>query len=352
MTRLALALFIVLLSLPWPSSAARAEDDGPSDSERAAAQVLFDDARVLMKSESYDQACEKFAESYRLHAALGTQLNLANCYGKIGRTASSWINFVEAATRAQQKGQQKRFEVATERAAELEKRLSKLKIVVSETHPGLTVTRGGDSVGAAQWGISLPVDPGKHLIKATAPGRRPWKKTVTVGDDADRIELTVPPLRAAPVAETPKPKEAPQPESDEGDDSEDDESGDDGDAQRAGGFVAGAIGIVGVGIGVAFGVLAMTKHDDSLEFCEPGDDNRCTADGVALRDDALTFAHVSTAGLVVGGVGVVLGIVLVATAPSSDADGDDGRDRSGLRILPKFDPTDVGSSGILIEGRF
>ena len=338
MALLGVALSVCLLPLHGPIRTAHAQQDGPSDSERAAAQVLFDEARTLMADESYQQACKKFAESYRLDAALGTQLNLANCYEKLGRTASAWINFVEAATRAQQAGQQSRVDVAKERAAALEERLSKMKIVVSEAHPGLTITRGGDSVGEAQWGVMMPVDPGEHLIEAKAPGKLPWRKKVKLEGDAEQLEVTLPPLRDAPVEETPPEEATPE--------------GNDSDAQRVGGFVSGAVGIVGVGLGVAFGVLAMTKQDDSLAFCEANDDNRCTADGVALRDDALTFAHVSTAGFVVGGVGVVLGIILVATAPSGDDGSDEGRDRSGIRVWPSFDPTGADPSGVLIEGRF
>jgi hypothetical protein len=325
---------VVLWGILLPPRAANAGDDEPSDSERAAAQVLFDEARGLMAEESYEKACEKFAESLRLDRALGTQLNLANCYEKQGRTASAWINFKEAATRAQRADQETRMKVATERAAALEGRLSKMTINVSERHEGLTVTRDGDSIGEPQWGLSMPVDPGEHLIEATAPGKLLWKRTVKVGAEADQIEVKLPPLRDAPVEET-KP-DGPA------------SAGDEGDDQRIGGFVSGAVGLVGIGLGVAFGVLAMTKHDDSLAFCEPNDDNRCLADGVELRDEALTFAHVSTAGFVVGGVGLAVGIVLLATAPSSD----DSADEARIRVLPMLDPTGKGTSGMLLEGRF
>src|SRR5262245_52199416 len=90
----------LLLSMSLWTTAVAAQDTVPSDDERAAAQVLFDEGRKLLKDEKIELACAKFAESMRLDHAVGTQLNLADCYEKLGRTASAWINWVEAAARS------------------------------------------------------------------------------------------------------------------------------------------------------------------------------------------------------------------------------------------------------------
>ncbi len=97
---------------------------------------------------------------------------------------------------------------------------------------------------------------------------------------------------------------------------------DDGSGMLVGAIVAGSVGLIGIGVGSAFGVLAMGKNDESLENC-PDDPNLCTAEGVDARSSALTMAHVSTAGFVAGGVGLALGVVLFLLVPSSpDEEGD------------------------------
>jgi hypothetical protein len=62
------------------------------------------------------------------------------------------------------------------------------------------------------------------------------------------------------------------------------------------------------------------------------------------HDQAATAATVSTVALVAGGVFVVAGAVLFATAPGSSQS-----DRAGLEIVPGAAP---GSAGMWIRGRF
>src|SRR5687767_12500948 len=98
----------LLLLLP-----AIARADGPRDS--LAAEVLFSEARALMKDGRWEEACPKLEASHSLDPALGTLLNLAECYAKVGRTASAWLRYREAAAVAVQQGQKEREGIARER---------------------------------------------------------------------------------------------------------------------------------------------------------------------------------------------------------------------------------------------
>src|SRR5262245_31083842 len=96
----------------------------------AAAQALFDEARTLMKSKRFDEACPKLAESQRLDPGIGTQFRLADCYEQQGKLASAWAGFLDVASQAAASGQADREKAARTRAAHLEARLPKLTIVV------------------------------------------------------------------------------------------------------------------------------------------------------------------------------------------------------------------------------
>ncbi|MCA9617825.1 MAG: hypothetical protein KC731_02320, partial [Myxococcales bacterium] len=235
------------------------------------------------------------------------------CYEKLGRYASAWINFEEARARAVKAGQDNRVAIASERAEALEPRLSRLEILVPNPPEGLVVERDGVEAGAGQWGVALPIDGGPHAIVARAPGKKPWKTTVEAKPENDRVEVSIPELEDAPPEPEPIVPPTPAPADDTG--------------LVAGAIVAGSLGVIGVGLGAAFGVLAMGKDSASLDHC-PEPPNGCTAEGVDLRNQAFTFAHVSTTGFVVGGVGLAVGAVLLGVALSGDDEGgsddDDG----------------------------
>src|SRR5262249_17311342 len=73
-----------------------------------------------------------------------------------------------------------REKIARGRADSLAPKLSLLTIAVVSTDPKLEVRRDDVAVGSAEWGIPIPVDPGKHTITASAPGHRPWSTAVQI----------------------------------------------------------------------------------------------------------------------------------------------------------------------------
>ena len=150
----------------------------PSESDRAAAQALFEQARQLVDDGKYEAACPKFAESQRLDPAPGTQFNLADCYEKTGRLASAWSLFLEVAVSSKAAGRPEHEALARKRAAALKPKLPRLTIEVpAESRvPELSVGRCSVSVGEAQWGAAMPVDSGRCLITAKAPGHKPWQR--------------------------------------------------------------------------------------------------------------------------------------------------------------------------------
>lgn len=273
------------------------------------AEALFREARQLMDTKDYSAACPKFAESQRLEPAPGTLLNLADCYEKGGQTASAWRTFKDASAAATARNRADWAATATQRAAALEPKLSTLAITVAGavSTPGLHIERDGVLVERNVWGTAVPIDPGPHVLAATATGRKPWTRRVDV-PAAQNVLIDVPVLEgdvaiAAPAAVANKPEADPQPAAPP-----------EGSTTRVAGYVAAGVGVVGLAVGTFTGLHALSLRSDAQSKCESYP-SRCSADASASNDDAKKFATLSTASLIAGGVLLVGGIVLVLISP-------------------------------------
>ena len=276
---------------------------------QAAAQALFDDARKAMAQGNYAAACPKFADSQKLDPGAGTLLNLANCYEKNGQTASAWATFKDAAAEAKKSGHPDWEATARKRAAALEPTLSTLTVDVppASVVDGLEVHRDGAPVGRAEWGVAIPVDPGSHVLDASAPHARKWSATVTVGPNAATASASVPPLVMETVAPPPEPVIAPVASTDRSR----------GNGQRIAGIAIAGAGVAGLAVGGVLGVLALTKNNQALEPANCPTSTLCNPSGIALTSDARTFATGSTVAFIAGGAVFVLGGVLFLTAPKN-----------------------------------
>jgi serine/threonine-protein kinase len=305
--------------------------------DKAAAEALFDHGRELLSQGRFADACAKFAESQRLDAGVGTLLYLADCYEKIGQTASAWAGFREAAAAAHAAGQLDREKIARERSAALEKGLSKLTIMVEPANvvSGVEVRRNGVAIGSALWGTPIPVDPGVHTITASAAGKKTWSTRVRVPTSGASVSVNVPPLEQAPIVRS-GPARVPH-----------DREGTENHTQRNAGIVLGAFGLVGLGVGAAFGLAAVSKDSDADAHCRTDDPGRCDEQGVRLSEDAHTAAAASTIAFGIGTAALALGIMLVAMAPSGTTEVAPPRAARALRLSPTH-----GGGFVSIGGAF
>lgn len=175
-----------------------------AETKAAVADALYRQARDLMAAGKYDEACPKLAQSQQLDPATGTLLNLAACHEKQGKLATAWLEYSDALVAARRDGREDRVQYARERAAELEPKLSRLTLLLAPNAdtPGLTIELDGTSVGLAVFGVPTPVDPGKHSVRASAPGKKPQIFSIEVAV-ADQQSLSIPPLEDAPAEAVP-----------------------------------------------------------------------------------------------------------------------------------------------------
>ncbi len=287
-----------------------------SASDKALAESLFQQGRKLLKKKNFDEACPKFAESYRLAERLGTLLNLATCHQRQGRTASAWAEFTEAAAKAKAEKRRDREKYARSQAAALEKKLSTVLIKMAEAPEGASLELDGKAIGRAVWGSPVPVDPGSHELTLSAPGMKTHTESLNVEDGPSEQTVELPTLEDAPASEaagTP----GPGTESSSGGKATATADAGTGSGSSTLGWVALGVGVVGVGVGSYFGLQTFSKQKDSEDHC---DGTACDQAGVDLRDEASGAATISTVAFGVGIVGVALGSVLLLTSGNSEKD--------------------------------
>jgi len=296
----------------------------------ATAQVLFDEGRRRMAEHDYANACPKLAESQRLSPAVGTEFNLADCWEHVGKLASSWAAFLDVADLTHRRGETEREQAARQRAAALEPRLGRLIIDVPAARRvvNLEVTRDGDLVRDALWGIAVPVDAGEHSVEARAPGGLHWSgivrtqdgQTATIGVSAltapGGVAVVTPPeghVSAPPSLPPPTiPPPSVPPEPIHGPD-------------RTAALVALGATVVFAGVGI----LGLVEHQANINSYNT--DSSCPAIGAPSRpahcndfvSSANTWNTVAVVGFVASGVALAGGVTLwlLAPRPASSASG-------------------------------
>ncbi len=279
----------------------------PGGAERAAAESLFRQANELSATGEFSAACPKYEASQKLDPALGTMLRLADCWDRIGRSASAWALFLEAASLSSKLDESEREQIARQRALSLEERLTKVTLKADFDMPqGYELSLGGTVIDPSIWSSPIPIDPGTITLSARAPGYEPRSVTVTVKSSAEVRVLSVPELTAI-AAEDNAPKVAhPMTTSQQT-----------GGWQKPTAIVVGSIGLAGLATGGVLALLAKNKSNASLANCAEYNFNLCNADGVSQRNEALNLATGATVSLSVGGALLVTGLGLLILSPSS-----------------------------------
>jgi hypothetical protein len=310
-SRLAACLFAATL--------ARTAYAEPTDADRALATELFQQGRALIDAEQYAAACPKLAESQRLLPGGGTLLNLAICHEKQGRLATAWAEFNAALGWARRDGRVDRERLAQDHIAAIEPKLSRLSVVVPAASDalGLEVTRDGSAVGRAAWQTWMPVDPGKHVVEASTPGKRRFRVEVEVGSTGDRQSVTIPVLEAAPA---PPPPAEPRPRMDPPLAPESPPAAP-VIGSRVPAYVTGSIGLAALAVGGVFGGVALGRHRDSARIAAlPASDPACAGSCVqaakANERTAGRLADAATGTVIAGALAAGAGVALfVLSAP-------------------------------------
>jgi tetratricopeptide (TPR) repeat protein len=183
-------MFAAALALLTPAAPVSADE--PDHSETIA-ETLFHAGIRLKEEQKYAEAAQALEASYKQKETWNTLWHMADCYEKLGRTASAWTKFRDAVSKARGAGKKFKEESAQRRVFQLEPELSWLKIAADSSIEGLRITLNGKALLRETWGVKMPVDPGPQIIEATAPGKKKWSRQVQA-TPKEIIALDVEPL--------------------------------------------------------------------------------------------------------------------------------------------------------------
>lgn len=166
--------------------------------DAAAAEVLFRAGVAALAGHDFDTACAKFEASLELDPAVATLLQVAECHERQGALAQAWADVSRASVlNRDTPGDQRRRDLdayANALLRRLEKRVPRLRILITSPPPGLALRRNDVLLPNAAVGEAIPMDAGDVRIEATAPGYLPARKQVKLAEG----KVTDVPLRLVP----------------------------------------------------------------------------------------------------------------------------------------------------------
>lgn len=277
-----------------------------AESNEQIADKLFRRGKDQLLLRRYADAASLLEASNRLSPWAGAYMLLGDAYEQLGRLRSARDAFRQAAQLAGARGDVDLERNANTRDASLEPRLPRIEVRVAQpVPPGLLVTINGIELPLGGLNVPTAFDAGRYRVEARAPGYLPFGSDLQLSNDGS------PPFGVHVVAVQLSPGEASQALA--------------GASRKAlAGWVGGAGGALVLGAAISL-LVALDKDGDSGAACgssvgAPSDDeNVCTAHGANLRREARTFAHLATAGTVLGVAGIGVGIGLYVTASGGAA---------------------------------
>jgi hypothetical protein len=162
--------------------------------DRNEALRLFYEGRRLVNAGDPAAACPVFEKSRDLDPGAGTLYHLADCYVRLGKTASAYELFTEVVDLSKKANRPDREKLASDRMKALEPQLSRLTILAPWVAPtaAFTIVRNGQYVPRTDWGRDVPVNPGSYNITANMQGFEPWNKVFDVNKPGATIEAAIP----------------------------------------------------------------------------------------------------------------------------------------------------------------
>lgn len=293
------------------------------------ASAAYARGKAAMKAKKIREACDAFAESEKLKAAVETEVTLADCLeqdGKLVAAAKLYRTASDKDTVA------KRKKTSVDKAVKLEARAPKLRFAINPKPDGIAIKVDGIDVAATG---DVMVDLGPHEVVATAPGFEGHANAAVdregqILDVILRMESTAPPPAPEPApAPAPAPEPAPvpapalpamaAPEPQPVTTIEEEPSN-----RKNHALIVGSVGVVALVAGVVFFGVGTNMENDEDGVCPGRPGHICASDADvakanSLRDDGRMYRGMGIGAGIGGVVLLAAGVIMYATAPGETA---------------------------------
>jgi hypothetical protein len=323
---LAVALAAELLS----GGPVRAEAPRSDEAARSAARAKLVEGVDALGRGLHQRALERFQEAYALVPSPKIHYDFGLAYVGLGRNAEALAAFERFLADAPDAPVDKR-EKAAQRALALRAQVGAASITVDNAPDGAAVTVDGRDVGRVPLARPVYLDPGRHAIAVRLAGGQagPVEQIDVQGGGSVEVVLRVPsggpvaasaaPVGGRPISSVqraaPAPHEGAPPDATPGAKAPRPEQPEDPlRTRRLAALSIGGAGVVLLGAGLTFGVLAK-RESDSLSndsATSPVSSGTPTMFDPEKEARGTRYEVLQVIGLAAGAVGIVAGVVLYA----------------------------------------
>lgn len=324
----------------------------PTAAEKETARTMHRSGDAKFEQGDYRGALADYKAADLIMGVPSTRLAVAQAQEKLGLLVESLDSALSVKRIPKLNPEPAVFEKAradaVTLASSLRPRIPSVKFALQGVPEGraVDVSIDGTNVPMALLTVPRKVNPGQHVIKATVDGYHPFEQQVQLPEGkVTEVPIKLEPKDGAaaaapapaPTAPAAAPPEAPpagtQPPPPPPDEPE----------EASGGisplvWIGFGVGGAGLILGGITGGIAAGKASDLKDSCP---DNQCLrSETEDDYDSTYTMAHVSTAGFIIGGVGVAVGVVGLLL-PSGEAEASTG----SITLRPIVGPGVAGVAG-------
>lgn len=290
------------LAVVLASSAAMSQQPSKQDLDKA--RGIFRQGVALAYAHDCAGALVKYREVAQIKMTPQLAFAIGECEEQTGKLVSALGNYRMAQSSAAGDAKaEKDVAKAPERIAALEERIPKLTINRGKNADAATLSLDGSELGASQIGSPFMVDPGPHIVVAKQGGAIALSETMTLAEKESKVfDVTLkdtappPPPTDTAVVDTPPPAPTEEPK---------------------GKSKAPAAVLLGVGgVSIVMGAVFMGLRGGTLSDLETacGGTKTCPPSAKSIGDKGKLYTGLAEVTFGVGAIGVVTGIVLLATS--------------------------------------